>query len=498
MDKIGDIRRRGRRGQTVASISRETGVSEPTVRRYLRMGDLSPERPRRSAPGSELLAPHVADIDAWLDSDLRNWRKQRHTATKACARLREGRGYQGPCSTARRYVRLRRQEMAEERDRRDAQGFPGLSWLPGECQVDFGEADLGVRGVTVRGKYLTAAFPHPDVGLAQVFWGETPGCVCQGLGNVFEFVGGVPRRAVFDDATEVGRRIGSEARVSEPFRRFAAHYGLDHALANPHSGNERGNVEDEVGTHRGNLFVPVPTLGDVEAFDGRLLESRVAPGEGKVRHRLGRPESELLGEDRDALSPLPAAALSCVRWEARKRGRQGTLAVGGARRRSAGPAHACREVAVALGAFLVTVRDCETGEVVATYEREWGEAPTDSSDPLPRPRLLCMRPNGWRDSSVRLSLPDELVSFPGGEPASGPRADPGVLRDESSERGWGAAAGGHARVGAGDRPRRPRIRGRVGRAGPVGGCAHGIRRGGRPRRLRQRAGAPGGRRGGCP
>ena len=39
-------------------------------------------------------------------------------------------------------------------------------------------------------------------------------------------------------------------------------------------------------------------------------------------------------------------------------------------------------------------------------------------------------------------LPDELVSFPGGGPASGPRADPGALRDESSERGWGAAVEG--------------------------------------------------------
>lgn len=442
MDKMEDIRRRGRRGQTVASISRETGVSEPTVRKYLRMEDLSPERPKRGAPGSELLAPHVADIDAWLGSDLRNWRKQRHAATKACARLREERGYQGSYSTARRYVRLRRQEMAEERDRRDAQGFPELSWLPGECQVDFGEADLGVRGVTVRGKYLTAAFPHPDVGLAQVFWGETSECVCQGLGSVFEFVGGVPRRAAFDDATEVGRRIGSGARVSEPFRGFAAHHGLDHALANPHSGSERGNVENEVGTHRGNLFVPVPTFSDVGAFNGRLLGSRVAPGEGKTRYRLGRPESELFGEGRDALSPLPDAAFPCVRWEARKRGRQGTLAVGGARRHSAGPAHARREVAVALGAFLVTVCDCETGEVVATYEREWGEAPTDSSDPLPRPRLLCMRPNGWRDSLVRLSLPDGLVSFLDGEPASRLQADLRVLRDESSERGWGAAVEG--------------------------------------------------------
>lgn len=390
------------------------------------MEDLSPERPRRSAPGSELLAPHVADVDAWLDGDLRNWRKQRHAATKACARLGEGRGYQGPCSTARRHARLRRQETAEERDRRDAQGFLGLSWLPGECQVDFGEADLGVRGVTVRGKCLTAAFPHPDVGLAQVSWGETSECVCQGLGNVLEFVGGVPRRAAFDNATEVGRRIGSEARVSEPFRRFAAHYGLDHALANPHSGNERGNVENKVGTHGRDLLVPVPTFSDVGAFNGRPLESRVAPGEGEARHRLGRPEPELFGGGRDALSPLPAAAFSCVRWEARKRGRQGTLAIGGARRHSAGPARARREVAVALGAFLVTVRDCETGEVVATCEREWGEAPTGSSDPLPRPRPLCMRPNGRRDSSVRppfrtSSSPSRAEGLPAGSrPTSGP------------------------------------------------------------------------------
>ena len=82
--------------------------------------------------------------------------------------------------------------MAEERDRRDAQGYLELSWLAGECQVDFGEAGLGVRGVVTRGKYLTVTFPHPDVGLTQVFRGETSECVCQGPGNVFEFVGGVP------------------------------------------------------------------------------------------------------------------------------------------------------------------------------------------------------------------------------------------------------------------------------------------------------------------
>lgn len=188
--------------------------------------------------------------------------------------------------------------------------------------------------------------------------------------------------------------------------------------------------------------MPVPTLGDAGAPDGRPPGSRVAPGEGRARHGLGRPEPEPLGGDGDALSPLPAAAFPCVRWEAGRRGRQGTLAVGGARRHPAGPAHACREVAVALGAFLVTACDCEAGEVVATHGREWGEAPTGGPDPLPRPGLPCMRPNGWRDSPAGPSPPDGLVSFLDGEPAGRPRADPGVPRGEGPEGGWGAAAGG--------------------------------------------------------
>jgi transposase len=306
VDKIEDMRKRGRRGESVASISRETGVSEPTVRKYLRMQDLSPERPRAGAPESELLAPYAARIDAWLDDDCRNWRKQRHTATRVYVRLRDELGYGGSYSTVQRYVKRRREEMAAERDRRDSEGYLQLEWLPGECQVDFGEADFRVRGVVTRGRYLTVTFPHSNVGPAQVFWGETSECVCQGPGNVFEFAGGAPRRAVFDNATEVGRRVGPEVRVSELFRRFAAHYGLDYSFTNPYSGNEKGNVENKVGAHRRNLFVPVPSFHDVRAFNARLLGDCLDLSEGKRHYRLGAPELELFARDREALSP-PAA-----------------------------------------------------------------------------------------------------------------------------------------------------------------------------------------------
>lgn len=159
----------------------------------------------------------------------------------------------------------------------------------------------------------------------------------------------------------------------------------------------------------------------------------------------GQIHYRALRRGREALSPLPPAGFSCVRWETRRCSRQGTFTVGGIHRYSAGPAYAGREVAVALGAFRVTICDCGTGEAIAAYGREWCRAPTDSSDPVLQLKLLCMRPNGWRDSSVRLSLPDELVSFLDGEPRGRLQADLRVLRDESSERGWKAAVEGMLR-----------------------------------------------------
>ena len=308
MDKIEDIRKRARGGEPIASIARAVGASEPTVRKRARMKDLSPEPPRRREPESEVLAPYEETVDSWLDDDCRNWRKQRHTATRACVRLRDEEGHAGSRSTARRHARRRREEMARERDRRDAEGFLALRWLPGEVQAGFGEADFRVRGVVTRGKYLTVTFPHSNVGLTQVFWGETAECVCQGLRNVLGFVGGVPGRAVLDNAAEVGGRVGGEARTSGLFRRFAAHYGLGHTSTNPCSGNEKGNVENKVGRRRRNLFVPVPSFHDARAFSRGLPEDCLDLSEGKRRCGLGTPGPGLFGEDREALSPLPPPA----------------------------------------------------------------------------------------------------------------------------------------------------------------------------------------------
>lgn len=171
---------------------------------------------------------------------------------------------------------------------------------------------------------------------------------------------------MFDNATEVGRRAGAEIRASALFRRFAAHYGLDYSLTNPYSGNEKGSVENKVGALGRNLFVPVPQVWDVRAYNERLLGTCLALSDGKPHCRRGEPESELFGGDRAALSPLPAAPFACVTWLTRKCDKQGSFKAGGEHRYSAGPAMASREVAVAMGAFGVTVVGAG-GEVVAEY-----------------------------------------------------------------------------------------------------------------------------------
>lgn len=310
--------------------------------------------------------------------------------------------------------------------------------------MDFGQADFRVRGVVTRGHFLVVTFPRPDVGLAQVFWGETAECVCQGLRDVFEFLGGVPLRAVFDNATEVGRRVGAETGTSELFRRFAARHGLDHGLASPRSGNERGPAGNKVGTLRRNLFVPVPQVWDVRSHDARLLGTCLGLSDGRPHHRRGASESELFGDDRAALSPLPAAPLACVTWLTRKCDRQGSSRAGGEHRYSAGPANASREVAVAMGAFDAAAVGAG-GEVVAEYIREWGDAPTDPADPTLQPGLLCVRPGGWRDSVVRRSLPGDLVAFLDSEAPADLGADLRALRDAGARRGWAATVEGALR-----------------------------------------------------
>lgn len=265
MSQVNYIRDLSNSGYRIAEISKKLNLDRKTVRKYLNQEDFSPTPPVRH-PAPSKLAPYKPKILKWLAEDQHVWQKQQHTAKRILDRLREEDDFDGSYSIVQRYVK-------SVRHAQQARATQELVWEPGSAQVDFGEADFNVNGLCRRMKYLTVSFPYSNDGFTQVFGGETAECVCQGLRNIFEYIGGVPPLLIFDNATGVGRRVGSQVHETELFRRFRAHYGCRVKFCNPYAGYEKGNVERKVGYVRANLFVPVPRNQGLSCLQPRAPEA---------------------------------------------------------------------------------------------------------------------------------------------------------------------------------------------------------------------------------
>ena len=450
MSKVQDIRRMRREGESIAGIARKAGVSEPTVRKYLKPQDLSPKIPVR-AKGPSVMDEYAPIVDAWLEADKGVWHKQRHTAARVWQRLVEEEKAEVSYSTVRRYVRA----WKDANLRRDDE-FLDQVGIPADMQVDFGQADAYVVGVRTRMHFLACDFPFSNVGLSQMFPGETAECVCEGLMAVFRYVGGVPRRVILDNATECGRKICGVIRTSELFGLFAAHFGFEYVFCNPGSGNEKGGVENKVGAIRRRLFVPLPRFDDLRAYNGRLLDRCMALAD-KEHYVKGEPESQLFVEDRFALLPLPEAPFKAVTWQRMKADKYGNVVLDGRHRYSSAPELGGRELIVGKCALDVEIYTPD-GARVATHRRAYGDRPTESVEPASQLPLLCRKPAGWPNSRVRASLPDGLREWMDGLEAEPRKEALRVMRDVAAESGYGPAVEAMARiVGVGNAPDRASV-----------------------------------------
>ncbi|MFC5221294.1 IS21 family transposase [Bifidobacterium leontopitheci] len=435
MPKIQSIRTRRRNGEPIASIARNENVSEPTVRKYLKVDDLSAKPPVRKRRGS-VIDEWTPVIEGMLAEDRETWHKQRHTATRIHERLRDEYGADVSLSTVTREVARLKRESALERET----GFLDLSWHPGECQADFGQVDVRWRGSTVRMRHFVLDFPHSNISPCQLMPGENAECTCQALENLFEWLGGVPRRIVYDNAAGVGRRTSDAIRLSRLFQAFQAHYGFEYAFCNPYSGHEKGAVEARVGAVRRRLFVPVPSVWNLDNFNRRLPDRCLEIGD-KEHYRKGESQTGLFAEDRKALLPLPAKRFDVVTWKRMKADKHGNVILEGRHRYAAGPEHAGREMIVGMRALEVEILDAGGAHVTA-HPRAYGDKPTDSGDPSSQLGLLCDRPAAWPNSRVRDALPDPLREWIDAQDEATRRDSLRALLHADRESGWQAAVAG--------------------------------------------------------
>ena len=290
-------------GLSLREIAKRTHTDFRTVQKYAYRDNWNPPVKVAMEPEAyHVLGEYIPTINAWLEQDEREPRKQRHTITRVFNRLQAECGYTGSYPTVKRYFNRKKDEM-----RKHKESFLPLAHPSGSVQVDFGDFkyyDTLERGC--EGHALIVSFPNSNVGWMQVFPAENQECLLTGLKRIFYHIGGVPPRLRCDNMTTAVAQVleGAERVITDGFYRFMLHHRFKADFCNPGKGNEKGNVENKVGYTRRNMLVPVPTITDFDAFNDELL--RLCDEDHERDHyERGVLIRELWEEERKHLLTLP-------------------------------------------------------------------------------------------------------------------------------------------------------------------------------------------------
>jgi len=392
-------------GKNITTIARETGYDRKTIRKYIHREDWNEEVVDDSRPSK--LDPFKPLIDQWLENDKYQRRKQRHTARRIFKRLQdEADGFDASYRTVCTYVTEAKRRIYQER-----RGFLPLEHIPGEAQVDFGEADFIENGHRVHGAYLVLSLPHSNGGFLQFFGGQTYECLAEGMKAIFEHMGGVPTRIWFDNASSMvaGIEADGERKKTESFARFVNHYGFEAVFCNKGAGNEKGNVENKVGYLRRNYLVPVPEFSDIRQFNRQMLETCQGDME-RLHYDKKQLISLLFEEDKKSFSELPSVPLDIRSEHSARVDAYGKITLFGKHRYSTVPRLAKSTAVVVLRAHDVTILD-ENLREVAQHRRLFGEKEQEAMDWIPYLRQLSRYPAALKYSGIHAMLPDPVKDF---------------------------------------------------------------------------------------
>jgi len=300
-------------GKSLREIAKETGLNFRTVQKYAYMNNFSPQVLPNVEPDTyPVLGSYIATINGWLEQDMLEPRKQRHTSKRIFERLQAEKGFKGGYTSVKRYVVKKRWLLTQARA-----GYLPLEQPQAQSQVDFGDFKYyDGLGNAREGHALIVTFPHSNAGWMQVFPSENQECLLEGLKQIFYHIGGVPTRLRCDNMTTAVAQVleGTERVITDGFYRFKLHHRFEADFCNPASGNEKGNVENKVGYDRRNLLVPVPVIEDFAAFNEELFARCDADHEREhYRHQI--PIGELWAEEKEKLLSLPEYEYEVFRYE---------------------------------------------------------------------------------------------------------------------------------------------------------------------------------------
>ena len=247
-------RMRYRDGLSISEIARRTSLSRNTIKAWLRepvRSEMTYQRPG----GPCKLDTHADWFVQALEADARRPRKERRTALRLLAQLRE-QGYGGGYSQVTAFIRSWRAKTGAVTAR---SGCVPLRFDWGEAfQFDWSEESLLIGGIW-RSKIKLA---HMKLCASRAFW--LVAYPSQGHEMLFDAhlrcltgLGGVARRGIYDNMKTAVDRVpgrGKARIVNARFAAMTAHYLFDPDFCNVASGWEKGRVEKGVQDTRRRIW----------------------------------------------------------------------------------------------------------------------------------------------------------------------------------------------------------------------------------------------------
>ncbi len=306
MDMIGKVRRMKLRNQlSISEIARSTGLSRPTVRKWLAQPDDAAPKYERIEAQTKLSAFEGALIQA-LKTDSHRPKHARRTG-KDLYRQVQAQGYKGSYSRVTDFIRAWRQQASKD----PAKAFVPLSFELGEAfQFDWSEEGLVVGGV-----YHRMQVSHLKLCASRAFWlvaypSQGHEMLFDAHTRSFRALGGVARRGIYDNMkTAVDKVNKGKARVvNARFAAMCSHYLFDADFCNVASGWEKGIVEKNVQDSRRRIWLEAGErrFGSFDELNAWLGERcRAVWADTQHAQHTQFSVAEMLELERDHLMPMP-------------------------------------------------------------------------------------------------------------------------------------------------------------------------------------------------
>lgn len=305
VDTIGQIRRAFHdRQKGIKTIARELGVSRATVRKVVR-GDETEFKYERDVQPAPKLGAWVDDLTGLLEAESALPKRERRSTQRLFEELR-GRGYEGAHDSVHRFARAWR----DKRSRTPAKVYVPMSFSPGEAyQFDWSHEAITLQGLPLMVKAAHMRLSHSRMPFVRVYFRETQELVFDAHDKAFAFYGGVCRRGIYDNMKTAVEAIfvGKARQYNRRFLQMCSHHLVEPVACSPASGWEKGQVENQVGNLRDQMFRPKPRVTSLDELNAWLEDQCIAYAR-RTRHPEFKDKTvwEVFQEERPALMAMRA------------------------------------------------------------------------------------------------------------------------------------------------------------------------------------------------